>query len=119
MREILYRVFLTGFMLFAMLSASGILRATHNQISNSVAVAGAEVSVIPSSEIDSFFIATIEPRPCQTESACTSPTCTSLFLPTEMSLERYRSSVTKYLSEDLPMAGLKVSPGHGPPRQYS
>lgn len=119
MRVLLQKVFLTGFILFAMLSASGVLHYSAQLPVSMAGTAAIESTDISRTNPDRYLTQSIAPRPCQSESACSSLSCTTFFLPQEATVECYRGEEIGYRPEPMLMAGMRISPTHGPPRTIS
>ena len=122
----LKKFFLTGFVLFAMLAASGILHlpafravSGETQISFSLNIDGSVETAFLESQAPQSGLAHVvafEPTPCQSENACSSPTCTSLFLAEDTTSAGCLNSDLNYQAGVALMTGLFVSPPPGPPR---
>jgi len=65
MRVLLQKVFLTGFLLFAMLSASGILHVSSELPISFTSAATTEGYNVSRADLDSSLIPSIAPRSCQ------------------------------------------------------
>ena len=122
----LKKFFLTGFVLFAVLAASGILHSpafravsAESQISFSLSLDGSAGAVALENHATPSGLAHIvafEPAPCQSQNACSSATCTSLFLTKDMAFACRSNSDLNYQAGLALMTGLFVSPPPGPPR---
>jgi hypothetical protein len=119
MRVLLQKAFLTGFILFAMLSASGIFHFSSRLSISLASAVTSESTDISRTNPDRYLAPSIAPRPCQSKFACSSLSCTTFFLPQKVAVDCYRGEEIGYQPEPMVKVGMLISPTHGPPRSNS